>query len=56
MGVLRFYLSTKVPEDEDNEECVMGQSNVNKDVLQNNMHEEDEQSLQTVDKEAFLDT
>lgn len=49
MGVLRFYLCTKVPEDKDDEECVMGESNVNKDVLQNSMHEEDGQPLQTVD-------
>ncbi|KAL2088710.1 hypothetical protein ACEWY4_015609 [Coilia grayii] len=56
MGVLRFYLYTKVPEDKDDEECVRGESNVSKDLLQNNMHEEDKQPPQTVDTEAFLDT
>lgn len=56
MGVLRFYSCTKVPKDEDDEECVDGETNVNTDVPQNNMLEQDEPPLQTVDIEAFLDT
>ncbi|XP_060769742.1 uncharacterized protein LOC132879973 isoform X2 [Neoarius graeffei] len=55
VGVLRFYLCTKVPKDDDDEERVGRDSNVNEDVLQNDMQEEDEQHLQTVDTEA-LDT
>lgn len=52
MGVLRFYLCTKVPNDEDAEECVAGESTMNQQI-QNSMHEEDEQP---VDTEPFLDT
>ncbi|XP_049325043.1 uncharacterized protein LOC111189939 [Astyanax mexicanus] len=55
MGVLRFYLCTKVPKDEDAEESVAEESTINQQI-QNSMHEEDEQPLQTVDTEPFLDT
>ncbi|XP_063767224.1 uncharacterized protein LOC134883048 [Eleginops maclovinus] len=55
MGVLRFYLCTKVPKDKDAEECVGEESKMNQQ-MQNSMHEEDELPLQTVDIEAFLDT
>jgi len=56
MGVLRFYLCTKAPKDEDDEDCDGGKSNVNEDVQLNDMHEEDVQLIQTIDTEAFLDT
>ncbi|XP_068187709.1 uncharacterized protein [Antennarius striatus] len=55
MGVLRFYLCTKAPEDKDDEECIMGTSN-NKDEQLNDMLEEDDQPIQTSDIEANLDT
>lgn len=55
MGVLRFYLCTKVQKDKDDEECVEGQSTMNEEV-QNSMHGEEEQLVQTVDIETFLDT
>ncbi|XP_049930770.1 uncharacterized protein LOC126408977 [Epinephelus moara] len=55
MGVLRFYLCTKAPEDTEDEECDGGKSDVNKDV-HNDMLEKDEQPFQTVAIEAILDT
>lgn len=55
MGVLRFYLCTKVKEDEEDEEYVEEQSTMNEDV-QNGMHGQDEQLVQIVDIETFLDT
>ncbi|XP_076876894.1 uncharacterized protein LOC143526112 isoform X2 [Brachyhypopomus gauderio] len=45
----------KVPKDEDAEECVAEESTINQQI-QNSMHEEEEQPLQTVDTEPFLDT
>lgn len=57
MGVLRFYLCTKAQKDEDDEDCVEGESSMNEELgLQNSTHEEDEQPLLAVDTEAFLDT
>lgn len=54
MGVLRFYLCTKAPIDEGEEEDQWGNSKVNMDGQLNDAHEKDEQ-LQT-ETGAFIDT